>query len=556
MQGTGFEFERLESTPKRQIPVHGMHPSEALMRHRWIGTCLVGLAVFPAHVFAQAERPNRRPGGGGAPPASAAPAAEEKPAERPKAPEADEPPVVTQHQISADGKTLAYSASAGMMPIKNAQGETEAKIFYIAYTLKDSGDAAKRPVMFSFNGGPGSSSVWLHIGALGPKRVVMPSDGKFAAPPFHVQDNDSTWLDKTDLVFIDPVGTGFSRASKPDLTAKFHGLRGDIDSVGEFIRMYLTKTGRWTSPVYLVGESYGTTRAAGLSDHLVEHGVALNGVVLVSSVLNFQTLRFAQGNDLPNVLYLPTYAATAWYHKKLSKDLQARDVKSVVDEARRWADSEYARSLDKGTDLKPEDRAAMIAGVAKYTGLDPDYVDAADGRIEIMAFCKQLLRKEKKTVGRLDSRYVGIDASHTGENLETDPSMAAIRPPYTSAFNAYVRNDLGYKTDLPYHILGEGVGRWDWGTQGQGYADVSNALRNAMAKNPYMKVFVGSGYFDLATPLAATDYTLAHMGLQPEQKANVRVETYDAGHMMYLHEPSLKKLKADVAKFLEDSGTK
>ena len=475
-----------------------------------------------------------------------------KPADVVRSPEKDDgSPAVTKHEIIVGGKALKYTATAGTLPIRDAKGEVEARIFYTAYTLDDAGDKAKRPLMFSFNGGPGSASVWLHMGALGPKRVDMPSDAEFARPPFTLVDNESTWLDATDLVFIDPVGTGFSRAAKPELNAKFHGLRGDIDSVGEFIRLYLTREDRWNSPLYLVGESYGTTRAAGLSDHLVEKGIALNGIVLISTVLDFQTVQFNRGNDLPFVLFLPTYAATAWYHKKLGDDLQ-KDLKATLAEATKWAEGDYAKALERGDRLSADERKEVAAKLAKYTGLSTEFVDANDLRIEIQHFCKELLRKERKTVGRLDSRYKGTDADQAGSSPENDPSMSAIRPPYTATFQTYLRTDLAYKTDLPYNILGEGVGAWDWGNQGRGgYPETSAALRNAMAKNPFMKVLVCSGYYDLATPFAAIENTLSHMKLDKSRRENISIEYYEAGHMMYLHGPSLKKLKGDAAKFVE-----
>jgi carboxypeptidase C (cathepsin A) len=469
-----------------------------------------------------------------------------------RSPEKDDgPPVATKHEITVGGKVLKYTSTAGTLPIRDAKGEVEARIFYTAYTLDDAGDKTKRKLMFSFNGGPGSASVWLHMGALGPKRVEMPSDAEFARPPFKLVDNESTWLDDTDLVFIDPVGTGFSRAAKPELNAKFHGLRGDIESVGEFIRLYLTREDRWNSPLYLVGESYGTTRAAGLSDYLVDKGIALSGVVLISTVLDFQTVSFNRGNDLPYVLFLPTYTATAWYHKKLGDDLQ-KDLKTTVAEATKWAAGDYAKALERGDRLSADERKDIVAKLAKYTGLSTDYVESVDLRVEIQHFCKELLRKDRRTVGRLDSRYKGVDSDQSGSSPEGDPSMAAIRPPYTATFQTYLRSDLAYKTDLPYHILGEGIGRWDWGnTQGRGgYPETSTALRDAMAKNPFMKVFVGAGYYDLATPFAAVEDTLAHMKLDKSRRENITVEYYEAGHMMYLHEPSLKKLKADVDKFL------
>jgi carboxypeptidase C (cathepsin A) len=461
----------------------------------------------------------------------------------------DAKPTVTHHEIKIGERTLKYTATTGLMPIRDAKGDVEAKVFFIAYTKDEVKEKTTRPLMFSFNGGPGSSSVWLHLGALGPKRVEMPDEPVIPSPPFRLVDNEQTWLDATDLVFIDPVGTGFSRAAKPELDRKFHSVRGDIESVGEFIRMYLTRYERWSTPLYLVGESYGTTRAAGLSDHLVDHGIAPSGILLISSVLNFQTLSFNRGNDLPYVLYLPTYAATAWYHGKLSRELQ-KDLKSTLDEVRKWAETTYSEALEKGDLLSPADRKDVVEKLAKYTGLDASFIDQSDLRVEIQRFCKELLRSQRRTVGRLDSRYKGMDASGVGSSPEFDPSMAAIRPIYTATWNQYVRTELEYKSDVPYHILGEGVGPWEWGPNGRVAAEVSSALRDAMAKNPSMRVFIGSGYYDLATPFAATDYTFAHMKLDPDLRKNVRTETYEAGHMMYAHKPSLIRLKEHAEKFV------
>lgn len=465
--------------------------------------------------------------------------------------ESDEKQAVTHHQIELGGRTLKYRANAGKLPIRNSKGEPEAHIFYIAYTTEGSGDPSKRPLMFSFNGGPGSSSVWLHLGALGPKRVEYPDDAVIPRPPYRLIDNDSTWLDKTDLVFIDPVGTGYSRATMPELNKKFHGLQGDIASIAEFIRLYLTRNDRWGSPLYLVGESYGTTRAAGLSDHLIGMGIALNGIALVSSVMDFQTLRSA--SDLSQVLYLPTYTATAWYHKKLPADLQS-DLRKTLAEAERWADTEYRTALDKGDQLTPPERKKVIDDLARYTGLGKEFLDDNDLRVGQEYFRKELLRGERRVVGRYDSRFKGIDAAAASRSPEFDPSEAAIRAPYTATFNNYVRNELKYESELTYHILGsDEIGPWDWGTRGMGYPETYSALRAAMAKNPHMKVFVAAGYYDLATPYKAAEYTLDHMQLDPALKKNVRIDFYEAGHMMYLHGPSLEELKRDIAGFLEGS---
>jgi carboxypeptidase C (cathepsin A) len=477
---------------------------------------------------------------------SSAPAAGAKEAAAAK----EEAPVVTRHELRlAGGRVLRYSVTTGFMPLKDDRGEIEARIFFMAYALDRASGPETRPLMFSFNGGPGSSSVWLHLGALGPKRVKMQPDGKMPSPPYQLVDNESTWLDMTDLVFIDPVGTGYSRAAKPELGKKFWSVDGDIESVGEFIRLYLTRYERWSSPLFLVGESYGTTRAAGLAGHLVERGIAFNGIVLVSSILNFQTARFTPGNDLPYPLFLPTYTATAWYHHKLPPDLQGKPLPEVLSEVEAWAGAEYPIALQKGDRLSAEERREVRDRLARYTGLDPEYVDEANLRVEIFRFCKELLRPERRTVGRLDTRFRGADARAIGERPEFDPSMAAIRPPYTAMFNDYVRRELRYETDLVYYILGGGIGRWDFG-ETNAFADTSEALRSAFAKNPDMRLFVASGYFDLATPYFATRYTLAHMDLDPEQRARITTGQYEAGHMMYIHEKELARLKQDVSAFV------
>lgn len=458
-------------------------------------------------------------------------------------------PIVTHHKIEIDGKPFEYTATTGMLPLKSDTGEVEAGVFFVAYRKK--GGRASRPLTFSFNGGPGSSSVWLHLGAVGPKRVKMLADGGLPPPPYELADNPHTWLRHSDLVFIDPVGTGYSRPANKDLGEKFWGLKGDVESVGEFIRLYLSRYERWSSPLYLVGESYGTTRAAGLAGHLIDLGVAFNGILLVSSILNFQTARFNKGNDLPYVLFLPTYTATAWYHNRLTQDLQT-DLPATLREVEAWAGGEYTLALAKGDSLSDRERASVAKKLARYTGLGVDYCLATDLRVNIHRFCKELLRHERRTVGRLDSRFKGIDSDASGETPQHDPAMSAIRPPYTAMFNDHVRRELGYKTDAPYHILGGDRKLWevwDWGKAGEGHPDTSEALRVAFSKNPYMRVFIASGFYDLATPYFATQYTLAHMGLDPSLRDNIATGQYEAGHMMYIHEPSLERLQEDVRKF-------
>ncbi len=465
----------------------------------------------------------------------------------------DKPPIVTNHEITVVGEALKYSAHVGMLPLKNDDGDNEAGIFYMAYMREGIEDRKSRPIMFSFNGGPGSASVWLHLGALGPKRVQTMDDGMLPPPPYQVIDNEQTWLADTDLVFIDPVGTGFSKPRSAEVGKKYWGLQGDIQSVGEFIRLFLTRFQRWSSPVFIVGESYGTTRAAGLSGHLIDRGIALNGIVLVSSILNFQTARFNKGNDLPFVLFLPTYTATAWYHGCLGPDLR-KDLGATLAEVEAFAAGDYAAALAKGDALTSEERQGIIKRLARYTGLAESYIDETELRIQIHRFCKELLRSEKRTVGRLDSRFKGIDALAATEYPDFDPAIAVITPPYTSAFNDYVRTELKYETDDVYQILGTGIkSPWDWGSAGNGYPDTSDALRAAFSKNPHMRVFVASGYYDLATPYFATEYTLSHMGLDPTLRANITTGEYEAGHMMYVHTESLAKLQADVSGFIAEA---
>ncbi|MDQ2973918.1 MAG: peptidase S10 [Acidobacteriota bacterium] len=475
------------------------------------------------------------------------------PQRSPDQPKPEEPPVVTKHELRLGGRVLRYTATVGMMPIKNREGDIEARMFFTSYTVDNAGNSAQRPLLFSFNGGPGSASVWLHLGAIGPKRVRMLPDGTMPAPPYQLVDNDATWLDQTDLVFIDPVGTGYSRAAKPELAQKFFALNGDIESVGEFIRMYLTRNERWTSPLFLAGESYGTTRASALSGYLIDRGIAFNGIVLVSTVMNFETLLFAPGNDLPYIVILPSYTATAWYHKKLPADLQAQPLAQILPEVERWAANEYTIALGKGESLTAPERQEIAARLARYTGLDSRFIDNSNLRVSLSLFRKELLRSERRMIGRLDSRFKGYDANFATDSPDYDPSESAIRPPYTSTFNQYVRSELGYKTDLEYYILGGGItSPWNWNTN-NAFVDTSTALRSAVAKNPYLKIFVASGYYDMATPYFATQYTLNHIIIDPSLRRNFSTGYYEAGHMMYIDEKSLASLRADVQKFIQDA---
>ncbi len=461
----------------------------------------------------------------------------------------EEAPVITSHQLDLDGATLSYSATTGKMPLKDALDKIVAQMFYTAYTLEGDSDPAERPLIFVFNGGPGSASIWLHMGALGPRRVDMGDEGFMPPPPYRLIDNAYTWLDLGDLVFIDPVGTGYSRASDPEDNQKYWGLEADLEAVGEFIRLYLSRNRRWTSPLYLAGESYGTTRAAGLAGHLIDRGIAFSGIVLISTIMNFQTTRFTKANDLPYTLFLPSYCATAHYHRQLDGDLQARELRGLLQEVADWSDTDYTVALAKGNRLSEEERIAVAAQLSRYTGLSMRFIHGADLRINILSFCKELLRDDKRAVGRLDSRFVGIMASAEGQTYDFDPAMHAIVPPYTAVFNQYVREALGYRTDLNYAISNAEVIR-NWQYEGGRFPDTSEGLRSAFAKNPFMKVLVAQGYYDLATPFHAAYYSLSHMGLDASLRDNVIIEEYEAGHMMYLHEASLAKLKADAAEFI------
>lgn len=466
--------------------------------------------------------------------------------------------VETAHAVTIDGALIRYRVTTGSIVLKEESeksGESEgdkarAALFFVAYTREDAGDPARRPITFSFNGGPGSSSVWLHMGLLGPRRVVMGAEADLPQPPYELVENGAALLDCSDLVFIDPVSTGYSRVIAGERPGAFHGFKKDIESVGDFIRLYLSRYRRWSAPKFLIGESYGTTRAAGLAGYLQErHGVYLNGIMLVSAILNFQTARFTPGNDLPYILFLPTYTATAWYHRLLAADLQA-DLQKALADVEAFALGDYTLALMRGAALPVDERTRIVTQLARYTGLTPEYIERTDLRIEIQRFVKELLRERRRTVGRLDTRFTGIDRDAAGEQNEFDPSMAAIMGPYTATFNDYVRSELGFASDLPYEILTRRVQPWSYAEHENQYVNVAETLRKAMSMNPHLKVHVASGYYDLATPYFATEYTLNHLGLDADLRANISSSYYPAGHMMYIHQPSLLQLKAALAEFI------
>lgn len=463
-------------------------------------------------------------------------------------------PVVTKHSVTVKGQVINYTATTGYLQLKTEDGKPKANIFFTAYTRDGVTNKSKRPITYTFNGGPGSSSVWLHMGVMGPKRVLFTDNGDLLPPPYSYVNNDQTWLDKTDLVFIDPVGTGFSRAVTGEKESEYFGYVEDIQSMGEAIRLYSTTYERWNSPKFLAGESYGTTRAAGLSDYLQsKYKFYLNGVILISSILNMQTARFDIGNDLPFPLFLPTYTATSWYHKKLPADLQAKDLKSVLKEVEAFALEEYHMALMKGSALTPAEYDNIVNKLHRYTGLSKAYIRQTDLRIDIHKFDKELRRDEGLTVGRLDSRYTGRDYNDVADRPEFDPSNdGTISGPYSAALNHYVRAELKFKNDLPYEILGGRVQPWNYNNVQNRYLNVAEDLRKAMARNPYLKVWVLCGYYDLATPYFAAEYTFSTMGLRPEQKKNVNFTYYESGHMLYVHKPSLVQTKIDADKMYDD----
>lgn len=470
--------------------------------------------------------------------------------------------------VGRDGP-LTYRATAAHMLVKDETDKLKATIFFVAYERTNGPGAAERtegsgsegatgsaaperhsrPITFVFNGGPGAAAVWLHLGALGPRRIRLDEEGRPPAPPYALTDNEWTWLDFTDLVFIDPVGTGFSRPAEGEKREQFYGVEEDIYWVAEFIRLYITEYGRWLSPILLAGESYGTTRAAGLSERLLDRfGIALNGIVLISSVLDFQTLRPGSGNDLPYVLYLPTYASIAWYHRRI-EDPPA-ELPSLLREVESWAMSVYGPALTQGAALPRKQRDAVIERLSRYTGLSPEYIDRADLRIAPDEFRKRLLETRRALVGRFDGRITGDDPHPTADSPSYDPSLSGYLPVYTSTFNDYVRRELGFQSTLPYEVLSSRVMPWRFPDSGTGYLYVADSLRDAMIKNPHLRVFFASGYFDLATPYYATDYTIEHMGLSQRLRRNIERGFYYGGHMMYHHRQSLGKLHSDVAAFV------
>jgi carboxypeptidase C (cathepsin A)/subtilisin family serine protease len=463
------------------------------------------------------------------------------------------PPVATRHQITINGNTLKYTAAAGRLPIKRGDGQAEALMFFVAYTL-DGQNPSKRPLTFAFNGGPGSASLWLHMGALGPRKVVLQPDGFLPPAPYRIENNPYTLLDQSDLVFIDAIGTGFSRASDSQTFAKFWGVQGDIEAFSEFIRLYITRNERWGSPLFMLGESYGTMRAAGIAGYLSGKGISFNGITLLSSVLNYETLETSKTNDLPYIFLVPTFTMIAGYHNKLPADL-AQDMNRARQESEKWASGEYAQALAKGDALTPPERQQVIEQMSRFTGLGKEVLDEANLRIDVRKFTHYLLLDQKLRVGRFDGRFTGTDPEGLLDTQFYDPTESSTHPPFTSVFNNYLHAELGYKTDMPYYTRAQDAdsGTWNWGSAIGGFPDTSTAIRQAIVKNPFLKILVMEGYYDLATPFSAANYTINHLDLPQRYRSNISFVTYESGHMVYLPEAELKKMKNDQANFMVQS---
>jgi carboxypeptidase C (cathepsin A) len=468
--------------------------------------------------------------------------------------------VTAQHSITVKRRKLNYTTTTGRVVLRQevlTDGkfdghQPKAEVFLTTYTL-DGTDPKTRPVTFAFNGGPGSSSVWLHMGLLGPRRVVSGDVGALTPPPYELVDNPETLLAHSDLVFIDPVSTGYSRAVKGEKPGEYHGFQGDIDSVGELIRLWTSRNGRWMSPKFLAGESYGTLRAAGLAEHLqTRYGMYLNGIVLISSVLDFTTLDFNESNDVAYTLFLPTYAAIAHYHG-LHGD---RPLAEVLAEAEEFASRDYPWALARGNRLTPEERASIVARTAALTGLSEDYIDRVNLRIEHIRFFTELLRSQRRTVGRLDGRFSGWEADYGREHMSDDPSYSAIVGPYAAALNHYVRAELEYSNDLPYEIISRAVQPWSYKEFEGSHVTVVGKLSAAMRANPHLKVHVAFGYHDGATAYYAAEHVLAHLAIPAELHDNIESAYYPAGHMMYVHEPSRVQQSKDLAAFVQSASNR
>jgi carboxypeptidase C (cathepsin A) len=485
----------------------------------------------------------------------------EKPADAAAAaaPAPNEESSVTDHTIKIGGQTIPYKATAQTILLKDDKGEPTALLYSTAYTRNDVKDPSQRPLAFVYNGGPGSSSLWLHMGSVGPRRVVTVNAGITPPPPYKVADNPECLLDKTDLVFVDPIGTGFSHAVGKAQDKDFWGVDQDVKSLAQFINLYVTRNDRWNSPKFLIGESYGTFRSAALGYYLQDHdNMYLNGIVLISSVLDLGTISFNPGQDSTYIYYLPSYAATAWFHKML-KD-RPDNLNAFLDEARKFAQTEYSTALMKGGTLSVAEKAEVAKKLSRFTGLGEDYLVKANLRVNLTQFMKELQRSRGLTTGRLDARFSGPTYDLLGEFAEYDPQETAISGAFVAAFNGYVREELKFGQDKTYRVAANFAGnQWDWKHPGgdnfgfPGSPNVENDLIQAMIANPHLQVEVENGIYDLATPFLATEYTMDHLGIAENLRKNIHLKYYEAGHMMYVRDEDLARLKANMASFIDSA---
>jgi carboxypeptidase C (cathepsin A) len=498
--------------------------------------------------------------------ALAAPMASQQPAAPDARPAAADQPApsqeqwsVTQHTLKIGSQSIPYKASAGTTLLRNDKGEPTGLLYSVAYTRSDVTDASTRPVSFLYNGGPGSASMWLHMGAFGPRRVST-VNGEFTPPaPYSLVDNAETLLDKTDVVFIDAMGTGYSRAAGKAQERDFYGIDEDAAAFGQFINTWISQNGRWNSPKFLIGESYGTFRSAVLGNLLQQrYNMHLNGIDLISSVLDLSTITFAPGDDRVYMYYLPSYAAVAWYHKALKN--RPDNVTAFLDEARQWAQTEYAAALFKGSRLPTADKAAVAKKLSAFTGLSEEYLIKANLRVTLGQFNAELLRSRGLTAGRIDARFTGYTFDLLTENAQGDPEGPAVGGAFTALINMYNHDELKFGKDRQYKNT-SGGGAWNWVRQGGGGGGFPSApnsqadLAQAMITNPRLLVEVENGLYDMATPFMPTEFTFSHLGIPADLQKNITLRYYNAGHMMYLQDADRVALHNNIGAFIE-RGTK
>ncbi|MBS1705358.1 MAG: peptidase S10 [Armatimonadetes bacterium] len=497
-------------------------------------------ALLPFLLMA-AYQPQGQPGQ--RPPRTGAPESTDQAAPKPALPVIDK---TSQHTVNLPSGPVKYTAWAEQIPLGPDGGPVECNMFDVAY-IKDGADANTRPITFAFNGGPGSATIWLHMGGLGPKRAPMNDDGSLPAPPYRAVENLESWLDFTDLVLIDAPATGFSRLTNPSFGPKYFGVRQDINAFTNFVRTWLSKHHRWNSPLFVAGESYGGIRGSGLSQSLFRSGIAINGFISISGTSNFMTLDGMRGNDTTYIGFLPSMAACAWYHHKLNA--RFKTVEGLVKEVQEWIDKEYAPALQRGDSLSDAEKDRIAGKLSEYLGLSKSYCLGSNLKVTEFQYFRELLRDQRLTIGRYDGRLTGKEEFAVGGGSAGDPSDSATTAPFTTALNDYFDKDLDVNPGIPYLNFGP-VGPWE--EPDGSYAETASDLRAVLSRNPHFKVLYCCGYYDLACPFNATIYTVNHMGLDKESRARVSFEYYPAGHMMYIEKSSRIKLHDDVKRFVAD----